>query len=152
MFSPITASKNIKESYIDYISTLFHIGDSDYAKQFQESLYEDGVIMKGPYLDITDSYQTGKSLSKMIEAGEASPLFRRLEGDIPDSEKEIQIERNLYLHQENALRKINQGRNLIVTTGTGSGKTECFMIPIINHLLKEAEQGGLRAGVRAILI
>lgn len=41
---------------------------------------------------------------------------------------------------------------MIVTTGTGSGKTECFIIPIINHLLREAEEGTLSSGVRAILI
>ena len=88
----------------------------------------------------------------MIEEGEASALFHSLEGDIPDGEKEIQINRRLYLHQEQALRKINKGKNLIVTTGTGSGKTECFIIPIINHLLREAEHEALSPGVRAILI
>ena len=88
----------------------------------------------------------------MIEEGEASSLFHSLEGDIPDGEKEIQINRGLYLHQERALRKTNKGKNLIVTTGTGSGKTECFIIPIINHLLREAEEGTLSSGVRAILI
>lgn len=48
--------------------------------------------------------------------------------------------------------KTNKSKNLIVTTGTGSGKTECFIIPIINHLLREAEKGELSSGVRAILI
>ena len=44
----------------------------------------------------------------MIEEGEASSLFHSLEGDIPDGEKEIQINRGLYLHQERALRKTNK--------------------------------------------
>ena len=152
MFSPILAAKNIKDEYIGYISTLFHISDRDYATQFMAALQEEGAVAKGPYLDVSDSYKTGKSLQEMIEEGEASPLFKTLEGDIPDAEKELQISRGLYLHQENALRKTNQGKNLIVTTGTGSGKTECFIIPIVNHLLREAEKGTLTSGVRAILI
>ena len=152
MFNPITAADNIKDEFIGYISTLFHISDKDYAAQFQEALRQEGAVTKGPYLDISDSYKTGKSLGDLIAEGEASPLFMQLEGDIPDGEKEIQINRDLYLHQERALRKTNNGRNLIVTTGTGSGKTECFIIPIINHLLKEAEVGKLSSGVRAILI
>ena len=152
MFNPITAAKNIKDEFIGYISTLFHISDRDYAMQFVAALQEEGTVSKGPYLDISDSYKTGKSLEDMIEEGEASPLFRGLEGNIPDGEKEIQINRGLYLHQERALRKTNKGKNLIVTTGTGSGKTECFMIPIINHILREAEEGTLSSGVRAILI
>ena len=152
MFNPISAAENIKEEYIGYISTLFHISDRDYARQFQAALNEAGAVTKGPYLDISDSYKTGLSLEALIDEGEAFPLFRTLEGEIPDGDKEIKIRRSLYLHQEKALRKINQGRNLIVTTGTGSGKTECFIIPIINHLLREKETGSLGPGVRAILI
>lgn len=152
MFSPISASENIKEEFIGYISTLFHISDKEYAAQFAAALREEGAVTKGPYLDVSDSYKTGKSQNQMIEEGEASPLFRTLEGDIPDGDKELQVMRSLYLHQERALRKSNQGRNLIVTTGTGSGKTECFIIPIINHLLREVEAGTLSPGVRAILI
>ena len=126
MFNPIAAAKNIKDEFIGYISTLFHISDRDYAMQFVAALQEEGVVSKGPYLDISDSYKTGKSMEDMIEEGEASPLFRGLEGNIPDGEKEIQINRGLYLHQERALRKTNKGKNLIVTTGTGSGKNRGF--------------------------
>jgi ATP-dependent helicase YprA (DUF1998 family) len=75
-----------------------------------------------------------------------------LEKDVPENEKEIKLKRKLYLHQEKAIRKINQAHNLVVTTGTGSGKTECFILPIINHLLREKEAGTLSSGVRAILI
>lgn len=152
MFSPISAAENIKDEFISYISTLFHISDKEYARQFTAALKEEGAITKGPYLDVSDSYKTGQSLKQLIAEGEASSLFEQLEGNLPDGEREIQINRSLYLHQEKALRKTNKGRNLIVTTGTGSGKTECFIIPIVNHLLREAERGTLTSGVRAILI
>ena len=92
MFSPISASKSIKDEFIGYISTLFHISDREYANQFVSALQEDGAIAKGPYLDVSDSYKTGSSLAQLIEQGEASVLFRGLEGDIPDGEKEIQID------------------------------------------------------------
>lgn len=152
MFSPITASRNIKDEFIGYISTLFHIADQDYASQFLSALQEDGVVTKGPYLDVTDSYKTGSNLAEMIQDGVLSPLFETLEGNLPDGEKELPLNRALYLHQEQAIRKVTQGHNLIITTGTGSGKTECFVIPILNHLLQEKEAGTLSDGVRAILI
>ena len=63
MFSPITAADNIKDEFIGYISTLFHISDKDYAAQFAAALREEGAIAKGPYLDVSDSYKTGKSLA-----------------------------------------------------------------------------------------
>jgi len=75
-----------------------------------------------------------------------SDAFRKFEKDI--------LNRPLYTHQEKALRKaITSKRNLVVATGTGSGKTETFLYPIINYLMGEAKKGTLRnPGVRALLL
>lgn len=54
-----------------------------------------------------------------------SSLFDRLE-PIPEAERELKLDRPLYRHQEEALRKASRGMNLVITTGTGSGKTESF--------------------------
>lgn len=152
MFDPIEASENIKEEFMSYVATSFHLADANYAKQFKEALDKEGAVAKGPYLDIGDSFEAGKSIENLIGEGEASPLFRDLERNEDEGQKEIKLKRQLYLHQEKAIRKINANKNLVVTTGTGSGKTECFIIPIINHLLREKENGTLCDGVRAILI
>lgn len=152
MLNPIEASESIKEEFISYVSTSFHIADRDYAGQFEDELNKNNTIAKGPYLDISDSFETGENIENLIKQGELSYLFRELEKGIDESDKEIKLKRKLYLHQERAIRKINQEHNLVVTTGTGSGKTECFILPIINHLLKEKENGTLGSGVRAILI
>lgn len=152
MFNPIEASESIKDEFISYVSTSFHIADRDYAKQFVNELNEKNVVAKGPYLDISDSFETGENIETLISEGEMSPLFRELERNVSEGDKEIKLKRKLYRHQESAIRKINKDKNLVVTTGTGSGKTECFVLPIINHLLREKENGTLGGGVRAILI
>ena len=152
MFNPIEASDSIKDEFISYISTSFHIADRDYARQFVGELNKRNIVAKGPYLDISDSFATGENIETLINSGDMSPLFRELESGTVEGEKEIKLERKLYLHQQRAIQKINANRNLVVTTGTGSGKTECFILPIINHLLREKESGLLDDGVRAILI
>ncbi|WP_343287357.1 DEAD/DEAH box helicase [Gordonia sp. SID5947] len=60
--------------------------------------------------------------------------------------------RPLYQHQETAIRKVVDGRNLVVSTGTGSGKTESFLVPILNSLIEERARGTLGPGVRALLL
>lgn len=152
MFNPIAASENIKNEFVSYVSTSFHIADRDYAQAFCTQLNKKGMVAKGPYLDISDSFEAGESICQLISEGQLSPLFFDLEKDFPEKDKEIKLERKLYLHQEKAIRKINADRNLVITTGTGSGKTECFILPILNHLLREKEAGTLTSGVRAILI
>lgn len=59
----------------------------------------------------------------------------------------------LYKHQEEAiLRIVQDDRNVVISTGTGSGKTKSFLIPILNYLLVQQEKGELGPGVRAMLI
>lgn len=152
MFDPIQASNNIRDEFISYIATSFHIADQAYAEQFIAALGAVNTVSKGPYLDISDSFEAGESIEKLIEEGEMSPLFRELEPGVSEGDKEIKLVRRLYKHQEKAIRKINAQKNIVVTTGTGSGKTECFILPIINELLREKETGTLNDGVRAILI
>ena len=151
MFDPIVASENIRDSYIDYITTTFKFADDTYAEEFRRELNKEGEIAKGPYLDFGGSYETGKSMRELVEECSVSSLFPNLE-QADESEKELKMDRPLYVHQEEAIAKAAQDKNLIVTTGTGSGKTECFLLPILNHLLGNIEQGTLSDSVYAIVI
>ena len=88
MFDPIKASDNIRDEYVSYITTFFHLADQNYARQFAELLQTPGTIAKGPYLDITDSFELGKNISTLIDDDEIqmSPLFHELEPELPDEE------------------------------------------------------------------
>ncbi|MGN0077645.1 MAG: DEAD/DEAH box helicase [Coriobacteriales bacterium] len=153
MLNPAVASAKIKDDYIGYLTTMFEFSDKEYAGKFEEALRAEGTMVKGPYLELNDCFEKGMSLSGLIEEGVASPLFRELEPHInADSKKEIPLERTLWAHQETAIRKARAGENLVVTTGTGSGKTECFLLPILNQLLSEVAAGTLDSAVRAILV
>ena len=48
------------------------------------------------------------------------------------------VDFNLYPHQKESIIAHLEGRDVVVATGTGSGKTEAFLFPAVNHLLKEA--------------
>ena len=151
MFDPIKASREIKASYIDYITTTFDLADPDYAQALRSELQREGMVAKGPYLDIGGSYEAGAALSQLMAEGKTSALFRTLE-PVPEKERELKLDRPLYSHQERALTLASSGENLVVTTGTGSGKTESFLLPILDHLLRQEERGELGPGVRAIII
>lgn len=160
MFNPAKSSKKIKESFIDYITTALNFpidGDEDvvsFGKKFRSEL--DKIICKGPYVDINTNFVKGKTINELIEEGMLSPLFADIEKNKPQTKKykkSIVLDRPLYSHQEQSIRLLNNKRNIVVTSGTGSGKTECFLYPLINSLLREKEAGTLsRPGVRAILI
>lgn len=144
--NPIKTSRLIKSSYVNYLKTLFPINDPEIERLFHKMLEDEDKLFKGPYLESTPPYLTGKNIKELQNEKILSPLF-----DILDS-KYLPADRLLYLHQEKAIGKIVNGRNLIVATGTGSGKTEAFLIPIFNHLLTEKDKGTLCPGVRALLL
>lgn len=142
-FSPVTASKHITEKYYRYLKTSFKMPDP-YRSEFEHLIDSGESFAAGPYLDVTDAFKKGKSISELI-----------LEGILPSTFSKIHmnLERPLYLHQEKAIRKIaSEHKNIVVSTGTGSGKTESFLIPVLRELTMEAETGTLCPGVRTLLI
>ena len=147
-FNPITGSQNILNHYLSYITSTFYIKDEEIRHNFEEAL-RGMEIGKGPFIDFTDSFRTGKSILELIEEGVVTKEFKKIayEGD-----GAIKLSRPLYAHQEEAIRKVKDERNIVITTGTGSGKTEAFLYPILNSLTNEKESGKLTHGVRALLI
>lgn len=153
MFNPVKASKNIKDEFISYISTSFQFANNDLRKQFCVELNKN--IANGPWLEINDIFKVGKTINELIDEGVLSPLYRDLEAKKPDSrlyKRILPLDRPLYLHQERAIRAIASGNNAVISTGTGSGKTNCFLIPVLNELLKEIGKGTLGPGIRALFI
>ncbi len=144
LFRPSESSKRIVDFYRRYLLTTFSTGMPVYDEQFKKALEEDSAISVGPYISMSDPYEKGKTLFDLAQEGIVSNEILKLSAFKPN--------RSLYRHQEEAIRQAVNGENLIVTTGTGSGKTESFLIPVINQLLKEKEAGTLGPGVRTLII
>jgi len=144
---PIKTSNRIRETYLRYLKTLFSFQDEELRRQFEAALQSPELLIKGPILEATPRFRQGASIRNLVDENILESEFKRL------CTEYLPYERPLYLHQEQAIRKAQNGRNIIVATGTGSGKTECFLIPIFNHLLQEKRLGKLhRPGVRALLL
>lgn len=141
--NPIERSQYIDARYKEYLKSSFEFGKSDLQKLFIEEL-EKEKLFKGPYVDLSFPFQRGNNLDSLIEEGVVCESFRRLE--------DINFTRPLYYHQEEAIRHIGSGKSAIITTGTGSGKTESFLYPILNELLFDIEKGNTDVGVRAIFL
>ena len=161
IMNPFEVADNLRDTYLRYLETSFYLKDQDLQRQFRNILEDKSQppLVRPPILEITPSFVTGKSLPELIEKGILSTDFEDVNRAYLNKEKgegawEKWWHRPLYRHQEIALQKaITEKRNLVIATGTGSGKTECFMYPVINHLLREKERGTLsEPGVRALFL
>ena len=145
MFNPLTTSDRIRDTFRRYILSTFSTSSETYNEQLRNLLSEDDSLIRGPYLQISHNFPSGHTIDELIGEGILSPEFRKL------SEVGF-MNRSLYEHQERAIQKAVSGRNVVVSTGTGSGKTEAFLIPVLNELMREKEAGTLGPGVRTMLI
>ena len=144
---PLHACDSIVDGYRRYLRSTFAPRDHQLSAELDRRLAEPGRLAKGPFLQAAPPYETGARLTDLVDEGVLSEQFRHL------PVAAFPPDRALYVHQEQAIRKIIDGRNLIIATGTGSGKTESFLLPILQHLFAEADTGTLNApGVRALLL
>ncbi|WNG83724.1 DEAD/DEAH box helicase [Mycobacterium sp. ITM-2016-00316] len=142
---PLETAKQIEGSYKRYLKTLLAPRDERLATAFDAEIDASTLLTKGPILEMTPPYETGATCRELIAEGVLDQDFDRIGSSFP-------LDQSLYVHQETAIRKFVAGRNLVVSTGTGSGKTESFLIPIINSLIEESRNSTLGPGVRALLL
>ena len=100
-FNVINASAKITEQYRRYLKTIFDIAQPEYKQLFNEQLESADPFSKGPYLDVTDSFVRGQSVSQLVDNGVLSSEFKRL----PDI-----YDKTLYLHQQKAIEKTLDGK------------------------------------------
>lgn len=145
---PLDATRKLSEDYARYLRTIYFFHDEELRNQFQTALEAPGFLVRGPILEAAPPFRLGRSIGGLVDAGVLHRDFRQL------CSPALPYNRPLYLHQDQAIAKVAaQNRNIVVATGTGSGKTETFLIPIFDHLLHQREAGVLqRPGVRALLL
>ncbi len=142
---PIRLHEDLKARVRRYLLTSLPISDRFplLRAQAEKALSEPDKLVKGPFVEALPDFPKGKSLQDHVEAGLLHEGFSRL--------KATEFTRKLHQHQDQAIEAIvGKQHNVVVATGTGSGKTECFLYPIIDRLLKDKVKG--KPGVRALLV
>ncbi len=146
--NPIQLGRELKESLRRYLKAALPVSPRHprLRQAVHNALDEQAELLKGPFVEALPDFIKGVSL-KTLASDEK--LLHAEFGGLPEHE----FTRRLHRHQEEALRAVvGGGENVVVATGTGSGKTECFLYPVLDSLLKEPTVERHQLGVRALLI
>lgn len=135
----------IRRRYENYLTTLFYFKNSHLRASFRAALETGDGLLKGPFVQQDRGFVHGRAAREIADeafAGNAAGLHAAL------------LDKALYEHQERALRRAHiDERNVVVATGTASGKTESFLYPILFSLYQEHLDGTLDyPGVRAMIL
>jgi len=150
---PLAVSTTLAHTYRRYLGSLITPSNLGLARSLDTAISaaaHDGLT-RGPYLQVQPPYKKGASPLDLINDGVLGSRFERL-GRPEGADHGLPLNRALYSHQEQSIRKVAAGRNVVVATGTGSGKTESFLLPILDAIQREAQDGHVSPGVRALLL
>jgi hypothetical protein len=142
--NPVQFAHGVCDKFLRYLFSAFPLSDPELADQARKLLERpsslDIPLVKGPFVSLSESFAKGESVQKMASDGILHPVMPGLIG-YP----------TMYLHQQQVFEAVKANQHVLVATGTGSGKTESFLYPIIDDLLRQRDQG-TTTGLTAILV
>ena len=138
-------TETIGSRYENYLKASFFFKDARLRQSFEAALRREGSLLKGPFPEVARDFGRGLTARELAEeyfANRSQDLCPAL------------IDQPLYDHQVNAIRAVHKNkRNVVVATGTASGKTESFLYPILFDLYRQHAEGTLTdPGVRALIL
>lgn len=120
-------------------------------KTYLQGQYDNGVFWPAPLIQLNPSFVSGGSVEQLVEERvlhkECARIFRA-----GKTSSDFGVTLRLHKHQEEAIRAAQRGESYVLTTGTGSGKSLSYFIPIVDHVLRQREAGDNGHRVRAIVI
>lgn len=139
---PIKILDDVLEEYRDYLKTEFRAKDPALRNALERELDSPGFLAREPFYQAHRPFKAGKKWSDL-------PLDPKLARVMRDRSKSDEA----YKHQSLAIEELlsPDSRPVVVTTGTGSGKTEAFLLPVIQNAIEDAVAFN-KSGLTAILI
>ncbi|GIG58526.1 hypothetical protein Lfu02_28980 [Longispora fulva] len=131
----------LEDAFLRYYETAYELRDNEIERERRRLLKRGGSVFTDPYVELMPTFPSAEnSLAETFAAiglSEAADLVAA--GLLPHE--------RAYIHQEQALRASLAGKDVIVGTGTGSGKTESFLLPVFAQLVRESREWAPRAAV-----
>lgn len=149
-FSVQSTHEALKNKLLDYITTAYFGKNDDLREMCIDEIKKKGVLWQEPYIEANTAY---KSINNGISNSNLPEDVKEILASLVDYK--LGVFSSPYQHQIEAIESFYNGNDLLIATGTGSGKTECFMWPMVTKLIREAKNTPKTwsiHGVRAIML
>lgn len=137
--------QQLVSDYDDYTRSFLQFADERIDAKITEEL-DAGLLWPEPLIQLNPSYEAGGLIDDLVDRGllhpGCSPVFRRLKDEIQGG-----LGLRLHRHQVDAIEAARRGENYVLTTGTGSGKSLAYIVPIVDSVLREPGPG-----IKAIVV
>jgi ATP-dependent helicase YprA (DUF1998 family)/very-short-patch-repair endonuclease len=136
--------ERLVQDYADFTRSFVVIRDERIAEQVDREL-EEGLLWPDPIVQLNPAFESGGTIDELVEQGVLHPLcadiFRRAKSETDPTGLQLRLHR----HQREAIEIARTGANYVLTTGTGSGKSLAYVVPIVDHVLRIGTDRGIKA-------
>lgn len=130
--------------YKRYVESFFNIQNQRLKQEVDNSIRA-GLLWPDPLIQLNPSFEPGRSIDQLVEAKvldeHCRQVFRIGKSDQDKTGSLLRLHR----HQEEAILCARRKENYVLTTGTGSGKSLAYIIPIVDHVLRNGSGKGIQA-------
>jgi Lhr-like helicase len=131
--------ERVLADYGDFVGSFVRIADERLREFVRQMLEEERKLWPEPLLQLSPAYRRAQTVEELGREGvlceETARIFRRADGR----------SFRLFQHQVEAIRLAAEGKSFVVTSGTGSGKSFCYFIPIVDAVVRQPEVSGVVA-------
>lgn len=120
-------------------------------REYLQKKYSEGVFWPAPLIQLNPNFVSGSSIDQLVDEQRLHKACAKIFRTGKTSEFKGNVLR-LHRHQEEAINAAQRNENYVLTTGTGSGKSLSYFIPIVHHILCEREAGDNNHQIRAMVI
>jgi len=133
----------ITDDYGDYVRSFLTIRDPEIDRLVSREM-QDGFLWPDPLIQLNPSFEPGETLRQLVDADVLHPECLNIFRDKGD-DGSIGEPYQLHRHQVDGIHAARDNENYVLTTGTGSGKSLAYIVPIVDHVLRHGSGSGIQA-------
>ncbi len=141
--------KSLVDDYSSYVESFIEIRDERIGETVRKE-FDEGLLWPEPLVQLNPAFESGGTVDELVRDGVLHPLcgkiFRAGKSETDAKGRAMR----LYRHQTDAVRAAQTGSSYVLTTGTGSGKSLSYIIPIVDDILRNRETEG--KGIKAVVV
>ncbi len=132
------------DDYRSYVSSFITPRDKHIRQRVDEAL-TNGDLWPHPMVALNPAFESGGTIPDLVAKGQLHPQCADIFRAGKSAQQPNGVEMRLHRHQTDAIEAAGRGDNYVLTTGTGSGKSLSYIVPIVDHVLRVGSGKGIQA-------
>ena len=136
--------QRLVQDYADFTRSFVNIADERIAAHVDREL-EAGLLWPDPIVQLNPAFEPGGTIEELVAAELLDPRCSQIFRREKSADDPTGLPLLLHRHQREAIEIAPTGANYVLTTGTGSGKSLAYIVPIVDRVLRHGSGRGIQA-------